>query len=549
MRSGYTPHSGHSTTRPGSGTVTSLNVAMLLCLTGMVALWTLATALSHTAPDLDGMEELVWASSLELGYHKHPPLPSWIMHGLVQVFGREVWVTFFAGQLMSALALWFLWLFGKEITTPRTAFIAVLIGSTSLYFSLRGTIFNHNTAQLWSITASIWLFYRAMRYEQVRDWVWLGVVGGLATLTKYSAVIQFFAFFMFVVAERRLTDRSTLRGIGWAALAYGLTLLPHLAWLVSTQFLPFRYVDDALDTPTRLQALNLLLKFTLDQLARLSPMLIVWLGWWFWARRHPEDNLITADTPSLGTRLRPADKKFLLWVGLTPFLATALISAVLGTRLVASWGTTFFVLYSFFWLWALRGNPETIGKRILVLVVGVHLIMALGYAVARGPLAWATGRDSRSTFPGPDIAAVMNTIWKQHVPDVPLRLVASDTWLGGNIALHTGPQTQVFINGSYVESPWLNPDTAQDCGVLTVYSITSKRPPQPGTLRLMNEGTWSGVEHVRWSSEKSPLLDLNWSIKPPNERCALKEIPAVIDLRQTPQTHPADAGQESQETP
>src|SRR3546814_15796636 len=116
-----------------------LNLRVLLFLLGMVALWTVLCGVSHRAPDLDGMEELVWASSLELGYYKHPPVPSWFMHILAQVFGRPVWLTFFAGQLFSALALWFIWRLGCEFTTPRKDRKSVVSGkSVSVRVDLGG---------------------------------------------------------------------------------------------------------------------------------------------------------------------------------------------------------------------------------------------------------------------------------------------------------------------------------------------------------------------------------------------------------------------------
>lgn len=505
---------------------TRLDMQVAMLLVGMVALWTLACGLSHSAPDLDGMEELVWASSLELGYVKHPPLPTWVMYLFTQVVGRPVWLTFFVGQLSSALALWFLWLLGKELTTPRNAFIAVLIGSTSLYFSLRGTIFNHNTAQLWSIVASTWLFYRALTYQRTRYWIWLGVVAGLSTLTKYSAVIQFFAFFVFALRQGALWQRNTWHGIGWAALAFGLTIMPHLLWLVSNSFAPFRYADSSLESGGHLQALKMIVRFTLDQLARLSPMIVVWLAWFVWQRRTQPASAPEASKPAnsetLGTDISAWNRSFLLWVGLTPFVSTVVVSAALGTRLTASWASTFFVLYSFYFLWALRGNPQTIKRQITLIVIAVHSLLAIGYGVARGPLAWHLGKDSRSVFPATQIASEMNRIWSQHVPSVPLTVVASDTWLGGNIAIHSSPQTQVFINGSYAESPWLNPDTALDCGVLVVYSHVSRRPPSSAVMRLHEQGQWKGLAQMHWSSAKSPVLDLNWSIIAPNERCRFK---------------------------
>jgi 4-amino-4-deoxy-L-arabinose transferase-like glycosyltransferase len=502
-----------------------LDLQVALLLIGMVALWTLACGLSHSAPDLDGMEELVWASSLELGYTKHPPLPTWLMHVFTQILGRPVWLTFFVGQLTSALALWFLWLLGKDLTTARNAFIVVLIGSTNLYFSLRGTIFNHNTAQLWSIIASTWLFYRAVTYQHTRYWVWLGIVAGLSMLTKYSAVIQFFAFFMFALSQGVLAQRSTWKGIGWAALAFGVVMLPHFLWLVSSQFAPFMYADEALQAGGRARALTLILRFTLDQLARLSPMIVVWLGWWIWRHRtqprHEAGTTVIKDPP-LANGMSRWNRSFLLWVGLTPFLSTVLVSALLGTRLTASWASTFFVLYSFYFLWILKGDADTVKRQITIIVVAVHLLLAVGYGVARGPLAWHTGRDSRSVFPGPEIAAEMNRIWREHVPSVPLRLVASDTWLGGNIAIHSSPQTQVLIEGRFSESPWLNPDTALDCGVLIVYSHVSRRSPSAAVLRLYEQARWKGLAEMRWSSEKSPMLDLNWAIIAPNDRCAIR---------------------------
>jgi hypothetical protein len=501
-----------------------LDVQMFALLAAMVALWTLACGLSHTAPDLDGMEELVWASSLELGYMKHPPFPSWVMYFLTQVFGRPVWLAFFAGQLASATALWFLWLLGKQVTSPRNAFIAVLVGSTNLYFSMRGTIYNHNTAQLWSVVASTWFFYLALERRQTRYWIGTGMISGLAMITKYSALIQLFAFFMVALRLGELRKQSTWKGIGWASLAFALVVMPNFLWLISKHFAPLTYTDDSLVAATRAEAMADILGFCLDQLARLSPMAVVWLVWWLWQRklhrRTPAPGLQTL--PTLAANIPARTKSFLLWAGLTPVVSTVIIGMIVGTPLSASWGTTFFVLWGFYFLWAFRGDNQTIKQQVTVIVIAVHVLMAVGYALGRGPLAWYAGHNSRSTFPGPQIATQMAEVWSEHVPGTPLLLVASDRWLGGNIAIHTSFQTQVFINASFAESPWLNPDTALDCGVLIVHSQATKAPLTPELLRLFNQGHWSGVAQQRWSSDKSPMIDLNWSIIPPNERCHAK---------------------------
>ena len=92
-----------------------------------LVLWSVFTGISHRAPDWDNMEELVWASGLEWGYYKHPPLPTWILYGLVSIFGRPVWLTFFTGQLSVILTLWLVWKLGCEMTTQSRALVATLL--------------------------------------------------------------------------------------------------------------------------------------------------------------------------------------------------------------------------------------------------------------------------------------------------------------------------------------------------------------------------------------------------------------------------------------
>src|SRR5690606_23941709 len=121
----------------------------------------------------------------------------------------------------------------------------------------------------------------------------------------------------------------------------------------------------------------------------------------------------------------------------------------------------------------LSGSVQATLRRTAILVIAIQVLMAVGYAVARGPLAHYSGRTARSTFPGPEIALRMQQVWDKHVPGQTLKVVASDTWFGGNIAVNLEPTAEVFINASYAESPWLSPDSALDCGVLVAYDQTS----------------------------------------------------------------------------
>uniref|UniRef100_UPI0033402AC3 glycosyltransferase family 39 protein n=1 Tax=Castellaniella defragrans TaxID=75697 RepID=UPI0033402AC3 len=506
------------------------DMLVLACLTAMVCLWTVLCAISHKAPDLDGMEELVWAASLELGYTKHPPLPSWFMYLATGILGRPIWLPFLMGQLFSALGLWFIWKLACEMTTRHMALIVTLLVSVTAYFSLRGTIYNHNTAQLWSIACATWLFYRALRDQHLRDWLWLGLVCALAMMTKHSAIIQFAAFFLTMLALGSFRDARTWRGLGAALATFLAGLAPHLVWLMRNRFEPLQYADASIAAPSRLESLSLMLDFVLDQAGRLVPMVLVLIAWTIWQHRKGyrapgfpanEDHFHT-DTPGPLRYFHlfdARDRRFLLWVGLTPFLSTLVISAVLGTRLEASWASTFFILFGFYAAWWLHGPQALQRRRILILVIVAHIVMAAGYALARGPIAWEIGRTARSTYPGPELARVVLDRWNEYQPGRPLRVIVSNTWMGGNIAVHVGNHAQVFIDADEAKSPWFAPGTALACGAVVAFGERGRAIPTPAVQALYDAAPWKGVTELRWSSERSPLIDLHWAVLPATPDC------------------------------
>src|SRR5690606_40732863 len=66
---------------------------------------------------------------------------------------------------------------------------------------------------------------------------------------------------------------------------------------------------------------------------------------------------------------------------------------------------------------------------------------------------------------------------------------SSDLWLGGNIALNSGADVQVYINGRPEESPWLDAQRAEGCGLLVVYSRVTRRGAEPAEALRSEEHT------------------------------------------------------------
>jgi hypothetical protein len=507
----------------------SLLPLVLLLLGAHLLLWTVLTGVSHSSPDLDNMEELVWGNVFEWGYYKHPPLPSWLIFGLTRIFGRPVWLTFFAGQLSVVLALFFVWRLACEMTSQKNALIAILVIMPITYFTTRGVISNHNTIQFWSIAGATWMFYRAWRYQQMRDWLLLGLFCGFAMLTKYSALVQFAAFAGFLLLSGSLSRARTWKGIAAATGVLAAMLAPHAWWMSSEAKNPITYASASLSRElTRAQHWQLMGDVFGTTAARLAPMLLalIIIGI-FLVRRRRADAPAAVGGPApqkIAAQLRPEDRRFILLVGLGPFVLTFTVVIALKSPMIADWASTFYLLFGFFAFWLFSNAPGE-GSRLLrtclKVIVTIQLLTVIGYALARGPLSNMTGRATRATFPGGIISEQLQAEWRAHV-DAPLRLVASDTWLGGNIAIHAGRKIQVLIDGDVEKSQWVTPAQAASCGMLLALNRSADAADgvPPKVVELMAQAKWHGILQLPASKKiDGPQLQIEWGIIPPTENC------------------------------
>ncbi len=497
---------------------------VVLLLLGQLMLWTTLTALSHRAPDLDNIEELVWGNVFQWGYFKHPPLPSWLLFTLASGFGRPVWLTFFAGQLSVVIALWCIWRLGCAMTSQRNALIAVLVATPITYFNILGIVFNHNTVQLCSIAACHWMFYRAWRHEAWRDWLILGFCCGAAMLTKYSALIQFATYFLFLLLAGSLKRARVWKGIAIALASLGLTIAPHLWWLSQQSNGPIHYASGALcKIMTRPEQLRMFGEFLATTLARLAPMAIAMIIIAIVTLRRQANDGAQGPIATLADGLRAADRCFIVIIGLGPFVLTLLISMAMKTRIVAPWTTTFFLLFGFSAFWLFQSDASTrLLRTCIKVIVLIQICLALGYAFVRGPLSDLTGRPTRATFPGQAVSRELQAQWNAHSV-TPLTLVASDIWLGGNIAIYGGRQVNVLINGNLGLSPWVAPQRAAHCGMLVALNRSPRSTDgvPPKLIELMALAKFKGTSQFPWTSKPDgPLVLIEWGIIPALPSCA-----------------------------
>jgi 4-amino-4-deoxy-L-arabinose transferase-like glycosyltransferase len=175
--------------RPSSRDLNAPQAALIGA--AIVVLWALWAAAFNTAQFGDNIEQFNWAQSLELGYHKHPPLPSLALGLVIRLFGPSVYWAYALATLCLLGTVWFTWLIGRELVGERLSAAAVLLWGLNLSFSHRVQLYNHNTVLVLCIAAAVWCAMQATRNgrSKLGWWAATGLVAGAGVLSKYQALV------------------------------------------------------------------------------------------------------------------------------------------------------------------------------------------------------------------------------------------------------------------------------------------------------------------------------------------------------------------------
>lgn len=430
---------------------------------------------------VDNAEQLTWVRSLEWGYYKHPPWPTWFLWPWVQIAGLHGATAAAAGWCVGVVTVALLMdlvrrmaLAGGGPAVPWMLAILVTVAGIGLV-SNRLHYYNHNT-WLWTWTvAGAWALWRALQSPAWRWWALLGLclAGGL--LTKLQGLTTLVATVL-VVAQHRPGGRDRWIGLALACTVMAVLLIPHGLWWAHADHHPLRYVEQTVvaSAPTwgsRLAGLGTWLGDAV--LVRCGPAFLVVLlaRWWLRCRVPPS---VLKPLPPLAVRL--------LWVwAMTPLVFTVGSALLLGTLVRPHWATAM----APWWVvlacaLALRGVPLSAppapGRRS----PARRALIALGLATLGMHALW--------------LAQFIAVEWRQRQNDLPARWGAPQVhrWaetvavparqaLGGPIALVIAPEPIAHTlalslperplalpDGRLEVSPWVPPQALERCGVLFV---------------------------------------------------------------------------------
>ena len=151
----------------------------VLCV-AQLALWTLAPALTHSAPPLDVVEMLAWGRAGVVATYKHPNLPGLVLETVRRMSFGELWPVYIVPQAFVAATFVAVYLLGRDLLGPRRALVGTLLLTGIFYFSWPTPEMNHNVAQmpLWAWVCLA--LRRATHGGRLAWWIALGTLAGIA---------------------------------------------------------------------------------------------------------------------------------------------------------------------------------------------------------------------------------------------------------------------------------------------------------------------------------------------------------------------------------
>jgi hypothetical protein len=466
-----------------------------------IGLWVLLAALTNSGQFADSIEQFVWAQSLESGYWKHPPLPSWLLWGTIKVFGFwSDWTYALAGLCFAGTAL-LTWDIARRLGGLKVATIAVLLQGLHLGFSQRAQLYNHNTVLLLFSALTVWAVLRAVASYRTRDWLLAGGCGALAVLSKYQAVVLLGGILLALALAGELRDRRQRSGIGWALLTATLVLLPHAAGQLWGETSPVRYAITRMEGQTLATQLDSLRGFVISQLrfhlpVALAIALAVWNG-----RRTRSDARPGIDPDPA---LRRWQRAWLIGLVAWPAAATLVVPLGSGMLLQAQWGLPafqFLVLYLAFKL-AARRSPLTHGV-LTRSVLGVQLVNA-AFFVAGQLAPVPADRRLDPAYPARKLAAAVLSDW-QSVTACPLKFVVGPSFEAGFISIHAGGYPLVLEDGDLHKSPWIDPQAMRRDGHVVL---------------ALNTGSGALGNSTRMAVSRTELPpQLSWTVVAPELGC------------------------------
>lgn len=454
----------------GRGTAVLLLVFAACWLTHLMSV-------ALTAP-MDNIEQLVWSRSLEWGYHKHPPLPTWLLSVPLHWSGPSAMVTAVMGAVCTLAALLIFTRVVQLVWGQRVGWLALLAGLCITFYNGRLNYYNHNVTLMLCVSLSALCWWQILQTGRMRWWIGLGLSAGLGMLSKYQYALVIIPSLFLIWHSRIWRDPQQRRGLILALLTASLVFLPHLLWLLQQDAIdsPIRYAlqtslplnpDNPSPKQQRLRSGVWLLDLLFN---RCLPALVFLVAIKLLSRRQVSDQ-----TVAVLARSSRRDTFLLAW-GVLPVLCITFLGLSLGMDLQMQWGTAFAIwcIPPFIWVLGLHRTNLPSARTVWALCLFTAIQAGLMYESHQGSAKGCCGNLSRwRMFDSQTLARELDDSARNTVGGH-FSIISGPSTVAGAIALHLPEYPKVLINHNPKISPWVKERELLESGVVEIW------PPDRG---------------------------------------------------------------------
>lgn len=473
-----------------------MGVAWLLLAYGVV--WVLLYALTTLTPPVDNVEQLVWVRSMEWGYFKHPPLPTWLLGASALLGPATPGLTYALGAACTLASLAVMWLLLRELRGSAYAGLGLLAALCITLYCGRLYYFNHNVVLMLWVACAAWLSWRVALHPRLLTWGALGLVAGLGMLTKYQFVVALAVVGLWWLRLRGWRHAVHCWGAVLAAAVALLVFLPHLLWLRANDWMPLEYANtSSLGYDFGMfERMRHSLKFAADWLLNRSLPAWLLLGAVYWGvRRAPQQPESTVTSSAAGGMdAQGLAREFLLLWGLVPLVFMVGMGVLGGVKLHLHWGTAFMLWTVPVVMEILQLGPRLAGHARqrawraawpAFLLVQALLMAQVWMASPQGKHGYKA--DHTDHFPSAAVAASLAD-QARSVLGGPIEIISGNQSMVGAVALQLPEQPRVLVQGNLEYSPWIAPEELRRARVIELFVAPGELPP--GAYRALGQLAW-----------------------------------------------------------
>ncbi len=190
---------------------------------------------------VDEAHYVLYGIHLDFSYVDHPPLVGWIQAPIYYLLGTNEFLARLPAIILFALTSFLAYRFTLAISaSKKISWIAVLALNSSFMFNALSLLLLPDSILLALVFLLVFVVRKVEENSQLKYFIWLGLILGLAGLTKYTSILLVPPLLIYLILRKRYDLIVSKNMMISAAIAFFL-ITPVLYWNLQNDWVSFRY--------------------------------------------------------------------------------------------------------------------------------------------------------------------------------------------------------------------------------------------------------------------------------------------------------------------